>query len=37
MNIKQKIKEIISCTLKELEIDFDDDNIVIEIPKNSYN
>ena len=37
MNIKQKIKEIISCTLKELEIDFEDDKIVIEIPKNRDN
>ena len=37
MNIKQKIKEIISCTLKELEIDFDDDKIVVEVPKNRDN
>ncbi len=37
MNIKQRIKEIISCTLKKLEIDFDDDKIVVEVPKNRDN
>lgn len=37
MNIKQRIKEIISCALKKLEIDFDDDKIVVEVPKNRDN
>ena len=37
MNIKQRIKEIISCTLKKLEIDFDDEKIVVEVPKNRDN
>lgn len=37
MNIKQRIKEIISCTLKELKIDFDDEKIVVEVPKNRDN
>lgn len=37
MNIKQRIKEIISCTLKKLEIDFNDDKIVVEVPKNRDN
>lgn len=33
MNLKLKIKEIISSALNELSIDFDKDNIVVEIPK----
>lgn len=37
MNIKQRIKEIISSTLKELDILFDDDKIVVEVPKNRDN
>lgn len=33
MNLKLKIKEIISSALNELSIEFDKDNIVVEIPK----
>lgn len=37
MNLKQKLKEIIFCALKELNIDFDDQKIVIEVPKKREN
>ena len=33
MNLKQKIKEIIANALKTLSIDFDEENIVVEVPK----
>lgn len=37
MNLKQKIKNIIFCALKELSIDFEEEKIVIEIPKKREN
>lgn len=37
MNIKRVIKEIITSTLKELDIDFDTNKIVVEVPKNREN
>lgn len=37
MNLKQVIKNIISNALKELEIDYDESKIVVEIPKDRNN
>lgn len=37
MNIKERIKEIIYFTLKELNIDFEKEKIVVEIPKKREN
>ncbi len=37
MNLKQKIKNIIFCALKELEIDVNEEDILIEIPKKREN
>lgn len=37
MNLKQKIKNIIFCALKELSINFEEEKIVIEIPKRREN
>lgn len=37
MNLKQRIKEIIFCALNALEIEFDLDNIMVEVPKNRDN
>ena len=37
MNLKQKIKNIIFCALKELSINFEEEKIVIEIPKKREN
>lgn len=37
MNLKQKIKEVIFCALRELKIDLDEEKIVVEIPKKREN
>ena len=37
MNLKQKIKEVIFCALRELKIDLDEEKIVVEIPKKRAN
>lgn len=37
MNLKQKVRDIIFSALKELEIDFDEEKIVIEVPKKREN